>query len=219
MDIHRAIDGCTHRKTIQFKSEEGKALTLHRAFDRISSFIPENAIVIAETGQSLFSAAETLMPKGTTFVSQVFFGSIGFTVGATLGCCIAAQSRPVILFVGDGSFQVTAQDLSTMIRYKTTPTIFLLNNDGYLIERVIIDNYYNDIQPWKYHLLTEVFRGGKGFDVKTESELDDALKEAEKRLHKELTFIEFHTEKFDASSVLKAAGKSMAKSNYIQQEK
>src|SRR5690349_3530992 len=125
----------------------------------------------------MFSAAETLLPKGCTFFGQVFYGSIGFTVGATLGAAVAAKNRPVLLFVGDGSFQVvlllqlelthkmTCQDVSTMIRYNLTPVIFLLNNFGYLIERVIdgkelcrlflifSDGPYNDIQNWKYHKL------------------------------------------------------------------
>jgi len=52
------------------------------------------------------------MPEGTTFIGQTFYGSIGYTVGATLGAAIAAQNRRVVLFVGDGSFQVTCQDLS-----------------------------------------------------------------------------------------------------------
>jgi TPP-dependent 2-oxoacid decarboxylase len=60
----------------------------------------------------------------------------------------------------------TCQDLSTMIRYKQTPVIFLLNNDGYLIERMIDDGPYNDLQPWKYHKLPEVFGlEDKSFDV------------------------------------------------------
>ena len=80
--------------------------------------------------------------------------------------------------MGDGSFQVTCQDLSTMIRYGQKPIVFLLNNDGYTIERVIVDRPYNDIQPWKYHRLVEVFGGGLAFDVHTEGQLEAALAQA-----------------------------------------
>jgi indolepyruvate decarboxylase len=72
-----------------------------------------------------------------------------------VGACLAAPGRRVVLFVGDGAFQVTGQELSTIIRYRLKPVIFLLNNDGYTIERVICDRPYNDIQPWKYHRLAE----------------------------------------------------------------
>ena len=44
------------------------------------------------------------MPDGATFIGQTFYGSIGYTVGATLGASMAAQDRRTVLFVGDGSF-------------------------------------------------------------------------------------------------------------------
>jgi indolepyruvate decarboxylase len=216
LDIHPASKGCVHRRTEQYKAQGDQKLCVRRFFDRASHFIPENSIVIAETGQSMFSAAETMLPKKCTFVGQIFYGSIGYTVGATLGCCVAGKNRPVVLFVGDGSFQMTAQDISTMIRYKQKPIIFLLNNDGYLIERTVTDGYYNDIQPWKYHKLPEAFGStAPSYDVWTEDQLENALKQAEKQMKTDLTFIEIHTDRMDASEPMKEAGKAMAKKNYI----
>jgi indolepyruvate decarboxylase len=217
LDIHPATQGCVHRRSAEYSPQKDNKVTLDRFFNRVSSFIPENAVVIAETGQSLFSAAETLLPNGSVFIGQIFYGSIGYTVGATLGVAVAAPDRQVVLFVGDGSFQVTCQDLSTMIRYNTSPVIFLLNNDGYLIERVITDNIYNDIQMWKYHLLPQLFGSkGESADVLTEGDLENALQLAEKQKNKYLTFIEIHTDKMDASENLKSAGKGMANANFIK---
>jgi TPP-dependent 2-oxoacid decarboxylase len=51
---------------------------------------------------------------------------------------VCTQDREVVLFVGDGSFQVTAQDLSTYIRNNLKPVVFLINNDGYTIERFVL---------------------------------------------------------------------------------
>jgi Thiamine pyrophosphate enzyme, C-terminal TPP binding domain./Thiamine pyrophosphate enzyme, central domain. len=178
LDIQCAADGCVHRRAELYQPDVPKPLTIKRFFDRMSHFIEDDAIVIAETGVSLFSAAEMLMPEGATFIGQTFYGSIGYTIGATLGAGMAAQDRQVVLFVGDGSFQVTGQDLSTMIRNHLKPVIFLINNDGYTIERVISDHPYNDLQPWKYHKLVEVFGGGLGLDVRTEGELEEALTKA-----------------------------------------
>jgi indolepyruvate decarboxylase len=213
LDIQCAAEGCSHRVTEPYQAEPVQPLTIKRFFDRVSHFIEFNSIVVAETGVSLFSAAETLMPKGTTFIGQTFYGSIGYTVGATLGAAIAAPKRQTVLFVGDGSFQVTGQDLSTMIRNHLKPIIFLINNDGYTIERVITDHTYNDIQPWQYHKLIEVFGGGLGFDVHTEGELEEALKKAAKA--DDLVFIEIHTGRFDSPESLISAGRSMAKSNQL----
>ena len=213
LEIQSATGGCAHRYTEPYRPGTPKPLTIKRFFDRMSHYIENKSIVIAETGVSLFSAAEMLMPEGATFIGQTFYGSIGYTVGATLGACMAAQDRPAMLFVGDGAFQVTCQDLSTMIRNHLKPIIFLINNDGYTIERVISDHAYNDIQPWQYHRLVEVFGGGMGLDVRTEGELEDALAKA--ATADGVVFIEIHTERLDCPEALRSAGRSMAKSNQL----
>jgi indolepyruvate decarboxylase len=100
-----------------------------------------------------------------------------------------------------------------MIRNHLKPIIFLLNNDGYTIERVIVDRPYNDIQPWRYHKLLEVFGGGLGFDVHTEGELENALDKAVTA--DGLVFIEIHTGRLDCPEALRSAGRSMAKTNQL----
>jgi TPP-dependent 2-oxoacid decarboxylase len=213
LDIKCAADTCIHRHTEPYKANAPEPITIKRFFDRMSHFIETNSIVIAETGVSLFSASEMLMPEGATFIGQTFYGSIGYTVGATLGVGIASQDRRAVLFIGDGAFQVTCQDLSTMIRNQLKPIIFLLNNDGYTIERVICDHPYNDIQPWHYHKLLDVFGGGLGIDVHTEGELEDALRKT--ATADCLVFIEIHTGRMDCPESLRSAGKSMAKINKL----
>jgi indolepyruvate decarboxylase len=213
LEIECASDSCVHRNTQPYRPDGPKPLTIQRFFDRMSHFIENNSIVIAETGVALFSAAEMLMPEGATFIGQTFYGSIGYTVGATLGASMAAQNRHAVLFVGDGSFQVTCQDLSTMIRNHLKPVIFLINNDGYTIERVITDRSYNDIQPWQYHKLVDIFGGGLGLDVRTEGELEDALGKA--ATADGLVFIEIHTGRLDCPESLRSAGRSMAGTNQL----
>lgn len=213
LNIQCAVEGCVHRHTAPYQPDAQTPITIKRFFDRMSHYIDNNSIVIAETGVSLFSAAEMLMPEGTTFIGQTFYGSIGYSVGATLGAGMAAEARRIVLFVGDGSFQVTCQDLSTMIRNRLKPVIFLINNDGYTIERVISDHSYNDIQPWRYHKLVDVFGGGLGLEVRTEGELEDALAKA--TTADDLVFIEIHTGRMDCPESLLSAGRSMAKTNQL----
>lgn len=213
LDIQCAVDHSLHRPSGPYQPDPSKPLTIKRFFDRMSRYMADDSIVIAETGVALFSAAEMLMPEGATFIAQTFYGSIGYTVGATLGVGIAARNRPTVLFVGDGSFQVTGQDLSTMIRNGLKPVLFLMNNDGYTIERVIVDRPYNDIQPWRYHKLMEVFGGGLGLDVRTEGELEEALSKTPAA--EGLVFIEVHTDRMDCPESLRSAGRSMAKTNQL----
>jgi indolepyruvate decarboxylase len=213
LDMQRASEGCLHRRTAGYRVEADRPLTVRRLFDRASGFLCCNTVAIAEAGVALFSAAETLMPEGTTFLGQMFYASIGYTVGATVGACLAAPGRRVVLFVGDGAFQVTGQELSTIIRHGLKPVIFLLNNDGYTIERVICDRAYNDLQPWKYHQMVDVFGGGLAFDVRTEGELEIALREAEAA--DSVVFIEVHTDRLDCFESLKRAGAAMARANQL----
>jgi indolepyruvate decarboxylase len=127
--------------------------------------------------------------------------SIGYTLPACLGAALARPQNRVILFIGDGSFQMTCQELSTMIRLGLNPIIFLINNDGYTIERMIHDGSYNDIQPWKYHQLPQVFGESINCEVRTEGELEDALKKASDHRDR-LCFIEVHLDRFDCCQTL-----------------
>jgi indolepyruvate decarboxylase len=213
LDVRSASEGCLRRRTAGYCGKPGRRLTVGSLFDRVSHFLCRDTVAIAETGAALFSAAETVMPAGATFLGQMFYASIGYTVGATVGACLAAPGRRVVLFVGDGAFQMTCQELSTIIRNHLKPVIFLLNNDGYTIERVICDRPYNDIQPWKYHRLVDVFGTGLAFDVRTERELEAALHQA--AAADSVVFIEVHTDRLDSSVSLKQVGAAVARANQL----
>ncbi|MEP6487775.1 alpha-keto acid decarboxylase family protein [Microcoleus vaginatus GB2-A3] len=163
-----------------------------RFWQRLTNFFKEDDIVVADIGVAYFGSLLVNFPKGTTFVGQLLWASIGYSLGAVLGCAIASPQRRSILFIGDGSFQMTAQELSTLLRYDLKPIIFLINNDGYTIERDIHGEKmpYNDIQRWKYHQLPEVF-GNNSWSAKvsSESELETALQTASENRDK-LIFIE-----------------------------
>lgn len=92
---------------------------------RVGQWLQPRDIVITETGTANFGIWETRFPEGVTALSQVLWGSIGYSVGATQGAAMAAEElgggRRTILFVGDGSFQLTVQELSTMIRHQLKP--------------------------------------------------------------------------------------------------
>ena len=91
---------------------------------RVGQWLQEDDIVITETGTANFGIWETKFPKGVIALSQVLWGSIGYSVGACQGAALAAKEtgkRRTVLFVGDGSFELTAQEVSTMIRRGLNP--------------------------------------------------------------------------------------------------
>ena len=113
----------------------------------MQDFLQLDDILIAEQGSSFFGAYDLALYKDNTFIGQPSWGSIGFTLPATLGTEIAAPHRRNVLLIGDGSLQLTVQSLSTMIRQQLKPIIFVVNNDGYTVECLIhgMKEPYNDI--------------------------------------------------------------------------
>jgi len=171
----------------------------------------QNDIVVTETGTSGSAMSYALLPQSTSYVSQIVWGSIGYSVPALLGTLLAAPNRRQLLFVGDGSFQLTAQELSTIIAQNLKPIIVLLNNKGYTIERSILGkkSAFNDVADWQYSKLAEVFTrnsANKFFTtiVSTTHQLQAAFEKAAS--HDGLSFIEVELDKTDALNSLKQGG-------------
>lgn len=107
------------------KPDQSQIITQDWLWPRVSNFLRKRDIVVTETGTANFGILSTKFPPGVTALSQVLWGSIGWSVGACQGAALAAKDaeddRRTILFVGDGSLQLTAQEISTMIRKGLKP--------------------------------------------------------------------------------------------------
>lgn len=105
--------------------ESNDVITQKWFWPRISSFLKQNDIVVTETGTANFGIWETKFPPNVKALNQILWGSIGWSVGAAQGACLAAKDAALdsrtILFVGDGSFQLTCQEVSTMLRQGLKP--------------------------------------------------------------------------------------------------
>jgi pyruvate decarboxylase len=121
-------------KWIDMQTSISQPLTRAGILKEIQSLLLPNDTLIAETGDSWFNAQMIKLPPGVDYQMQMLYGSIGWALPATLGSQLAQPQGRSILMIGDGSFQVTAQELSTMIRLKTNSVIFIFNNMGYRIE-------------------------------------------------------------------------------------
>ena len=190
-------------------------ITTRHLFASIQKMLHERSSVIAETGDSWFNGMNLDLPEGAKFEIQMQYGSIGWSVGATLGTCLASPQRRVIALIGDGSFQMTAQEVSTMIRYGVRPIIFLINNGGYTIEVEIHDGPYNTIKNWDYAALMAAFNAGDGNGwgarVGTEGELAEAIAYAND--HDGPALIEVLIDRDDCSKNLLEWGGYVARNN------
>src|SRR5262249_8516291 len=125
----------------------------------MQAFVRPGDVLVVEDGTSLAGAGELDLPADATVGSQALgWGSLGYTARALLGPPVAAPRRRQLLFTGDGSFQLTVQELSTILRHRLKAFVFLINNHGYTIERAILgkDDVYNDVADWKYTHLPHV---------------------------------------------------------------
>lgn len=176
------------------------------------NIIKEGDIVVAEAGSSLFGLVQQNLPAGIDFVSQILWASIGYTLPAAIGSAIASPHRRVLLFIGDGSFQLTAQEVSLIAQHKLNLTIFLINNNGYTIERAIhgATQPYNDIPSWKYLDLVKSLGIETTFSIKTFKELEqnyDAINQAGPKV------VELFFEALDFPPLLKQISDKLAAAN------
>jgi pyruvate decarboxylase len=191
---------------------------------KLGQWLKEDDIVITETGTANFGIWETRFPARVTAISQVLWGSIGYATGACQGAALAAKEKGIkrtLLFTGDGSFQLTAQEVSTMLRNELNPIIFVICNNGYTIERFIHgwEDRYNEIQDWKYKDLPAAFGGTKDqfatYRVETKQQVEElfADKDFSSGDNKKLRFVELVMMWDDAPDALKATAKAAADRN------
>jgi pyruvate decarboxylase len=155
----------------------------------LSNFLRPDDTVIAEVGTAQFGSLDLSLPDNCQYFSQLYFSCIGFTVPALLGTLLARREMGhtgrTILLVGDGSLQMTVQEIGTIIREGFTPTIFVINNAGYSIERLIHGpmQQYNDISTqWDYQKMLSFFGGAResrSYAAKTYAEMGKILNDPE----------------------------------------
>ncbi len=161
----------------------GNALTIAEVSRQVHDALGRDTALLVETGDSWFHGLRMRLPEGCRFEIQFQAGSIGWSVPATLGYEMGFTTPTrVIAMIGDGSFQVTAQEVSTMIRYGMRPIIILVNNRGYIIEDAIHQGPYNKIKNWDYAGLMKDWTNdegrGLGLHAKSAGELTAALTRA-----------------------------------------
>ena len=158
-------------------------ITMDTLYPRYAAFIRSGDNVVLESGSTSFGIPPMTLADDVQVHIQMLWGSIGWATGAAFGVALANPNRRTLLFTGEGSHQLTANEIGNMGRYNAKPIIFVLNNDGYMVERALELNpdwSYNDLAKWRY---ADVPRALGCVDwvtarVETLGELDAALKAA-----------------------------------------
>jgi pyruvate decarboxylase len=184
---------------------------------QIEADLDANTTLLVETGDSWLNGIYTRLPGGARFEIEMQWGSIGWSVPASFGYAMALEpDRRLVAAIGDGSFQLTAQEVSNMIRHGQETLIYLVNNRGYVIESAIHDGPYNYYKNWDYAGLIDVFNAddghGLGLTATTAGELAEAIATA--RNHQGgPVLIECQIPNDDASPELISWGSKVARVN------
>jgi indolepyruvate decarboxylase len=181
----------------------------------MNDLLNKNTLVICDIGDSLFAASDLTIKARTEFLSPAYYTSMGFAVPAAIGAQMGRRRLRPLVFVGDGAFQMTGFELSTIARIGLNPIVFVMNNKGYTTERYIRDGAFNDIHNWGYHRLPDVLDAGWGAEVRTEGELEEALNTALKN-RKAFSLVNVHLDPYDRSDSLERLGKWIGKTSVIE---
>jgi indolepyruvate decarboxylase len=187
---------------LRFAAIKNEKIAIKHLFERLNLSITDNVIVIADVGDSLFGALNLTIHGQTEFLSPAYYCSMGFAVPAAIGAQLANPRLRPIVIVGDGAFQMTGMEISTISRFALNPIIIVLNNNGYGTERPMLDGPFNDILPWSYYRIPEIIGHGRGFTIETQGQLEESLSAVENIYSKELCILDVHLDIHDASPAL-----------------
>src|SRR4029077_6720927 len=121
-------------------------ITMEALYPRYAKFIQSGDNVVLESGSSSFGIPPLRLPDDVRVQIQMLWGSIGWATGAAFGIALADPKRKTILITGEGSHQLTANEIGNMGRFGANPIILCLNNDGYMVERALEPN-----PDWSYN--------------------------------------------------------------------
>ena len=212
------IESVNTTKEKEYNFEADKLIMQEDFYAQIARYFKENDVVYGETGTASHGLTEIKIPDGVKLVRSQIWGSIGAMLPMQMGGMLASPEKRHILLMGDGSFQVSAQALSRMIYNKQNPIIFLIDNDGYTIERYIMGmkRDYNDIPKWDYSLLPQAFSKGqsnmKTAEAKTQGELEEILKTLDDVNEGIIITVYMHQE--DSPEVMVGYGKNKEEFNF-----
>jgi indolepyruvate decarboxylase len=185
-------------------------VTVKRLFQKLNAILDRDTMVLADPGDALFAAADLTVHQDAEFLASSFYATLGWAVPAAIGAQLARPDRRPIVLVGDGAFQMTGTELGTTRRGGLNPIVVVMNNKGYLTERFLMEGRFNDVPDWCYHRLPEFLGTGRGFEVRTEAELESALTAALAD-RSQFTILNVHLDPGDTSPALRRLAEALSK--------
>jgi acetolactate synthase-1/2/3 large subunit len=141
----RICDRIEYDKVIkaETKPEKGE-IRMGEVVRIVSEMTAGNAIIVTDVGQNQMSAARYYkFNTPGSFITSGGMGTMGFGLPASIGAKIGNPDKQVIGFIGDGGFQMTIQELGTIMHYKIPVKVIILNNGFLGMVRQWQDMFFN----------------------------------------------------------------------------
>jgi len=208
----------------EMQNNEEHLLKVADIFPALENFFEEDDNIFIETGMISPACGAMRLPKGALYSAQTLWGSIGWATPAAFGGAIAERERRTILFTGEGAHQFTIQEVSNFFEHNLRPIIFVLNNSGYTIERMLSNDAmdrFNEIIQWDYSKLPALF-GKECFtaQVKTNKDLANVLTQVKEEQKTKLCYVEIFADKFDysepATNLIKSIRATLANKTLVK---
>jgi acetolactate synthase-1/2/3 large subunit len=130
IESFRKLNKVEHDKVIvkEFNPAEGP-LSMGEVINHLSNFTNGEAIVVTDVGQHQMTTSRYYQYKEPrTNVTSGGAGTMGFALPAAIGAKLGMPSKEVVAVIGDGGYQMTIQELGTIMQYKIPVKILVLNN-------------------------------------------------------------------------------------------
>ena len=138
------IDKVTKDKNrVRSYDKKERVVQPQAVIERIGELTNGDAIVVTDVGQhQMWTAQYYPYQNERQLVTSGGLGTMGFGVPAAIGAKIANPEKEVVLFVGDGGFQMTNQELAILNIYKVPIKVVMLNNHSLGMVRQWQESFY-----------------------------------------------------------------------------
>ncbi len=110
---------------------------------KLSSMLRSKAILVADVGQNQIWCANNFKIREGRFLTTGGMGTMGYSIPAAIGAKFARPDRDIVAVCGDGSFQMSLNELATIAQNKLGVKIIVMKNSRLGMVRELQDNNYN----------------------------------------------------------------------------
>lgn len=109
---------------------------------KLSSMLRSKAILVADVGQNQIWCANNFRIREGRFLTTGGMGTMGYSIPAAIGAKFARPTRDVVAVCGDGSFQMSLNELATIVQNDLAVKIIVMKNSRLGMVRELQDNNY-----------------------------------------------------------------------------